>query len=143
MMRRIFVSIKSPQIKAHLNILDLICATCGWSPPVGRLDNLCVRFISVHCALVFQMHPGDPAPTGEPLSISAPLGAPSRCAHKPPLPPAVWRNMAPIRPIRTARLCPLNTRLPPSKSITVKYDSLEVDSRCSSRVLAELQCGTG
>lgn len=97
-------------------------------PPRWSFEQL-VCFISVHCALVFQMHPGDPAPPADRCPY------PHLWAHRaevlintPPHPPAVWRNMAPLRPTRTARLCPLNTRLPPSRSITVKYDSLEVDT---------------
>lgn len=58
------------------------------------------------------------APMGDHMPTSSPLGAPSRGV--------LWRNMAPIRPTHTARLCPLNTRLP--ESSTVKYVSLEVDT---------------
>lgn len=61
------------------------------------------------------------------MPTSSPLGAPSRGV--------VWRNMAPIRPTHTARLCPLNTRLP--ESSIVKY----VFSAVDTVVVAPRPCG--
>lgn len=125
--------------KAHLNNSDLICATCGFS--AGLFDNLCVRLISLHdkytvcsslkCTTAVCLSVRDTQALIDRPSESSPLGAPSRTkpgALKNSLSPAYWRNMAPIRPERTAKLYPLNTRLPPPRSITVKYDSLEVDT---------------
>lgn len=129
----------APGTVAHLNDLDLICATCGFS--AGLFGNLCVGFMSVSspCARLTHAPPLLPslrdtfALIGDrPCSSSPPPGARSRIkpeALKNNLSPAVCTNMAPVRPHHTARLNPPNTHLPPPKSIvTVKYDSLEVDT---------------
>lgn len=110
---------------------------------VGLFANLFVRVISGHykftvswslkptiagCLSVRDTY----ALTGDGPSISSPPGAPSGIkaeALKHSLCSGFWGNMAPGRPKHTARVYPLNPRLPPAKSvITVKYESLEVDT---------------